>query len=277
MANENSTTETKVPHIGTYLRVLPVSVERLYENAIDWEHLPYVHRSSFARVECIDSGEWGFRARVWSQPFDERRMFIIELKLDRDCRRWITSTLEGPGRGSEVWTHAFPAGDRETHIVVDYFVPGITPERAPQRFEAYRNLYERLYDEDVEMMTGRQAQLDASKHRIPTLAQAPRALGPLEEVRMRLPISIEERGRQFRIVEVGGKLLAHATVCPHTLGPLASVTVTDGIIECPWHGYRFDIATGKCVSGHKCSLTPAPRIVVDEHNSVSVQWPTETS
>jgi hypothetical protein len=29
MANESSTTDHKVPHLGTSLRVLPVSVERL--------------------------------------------------------------------------------------------------------------------------------------------------------------------------------------------------------------------------------------------------------
>ena len=129
-----------MPHLGTYLRVLPVSLERLYENAIDWEHLQYLHRGSFARVECIEDGQWGFRARAWSQPYDERRGFVIELKLERDCRRWITSTLEGPGRGNEVWTHAFPISDRETHIVVDFFAPGVAADRAPERLEAYRNL-----------------------------------------------------------------------------------------------------------------------------------------
>ncbi len=267
MANETSIIDRAVPYIGTYRRELPVNVERLYENAIDWEHLPYLHRSSFARVECVEAGEWGFRARMWAQPYDEGRMFVIELKLDRDCRRWISSTLEGPGQGSEVWTHAFPVGERETHIVVDFFVPGITPERAPEVFSFYKNLYARLYDEDVTMMAGRQAQLDAIKNRTPAWSPSRRVVGPLEHVRLRLPMTIEERGRRFRIVELDGKLIAHATVCPHKLGPLGTTTVTNGVIECPWHGFRFDIVTGKCVSGHNCSLAPAPQIVVDALNS----------
>ena len=275
---ENIDIGKKVPHLGTYLRVLPVSVERLYENAIDWEHLVYVHRGSFARVECIEAGVWGFRARVWARPYDQRRMFVIQLKLDRDCRRWITSTLEGAGAGSEVWTHAFPIGERETHIVVDYFVPGLAPELAVARFEAYKTLYTRLYDEDVEMMLGRQTQLDAVKNRTPAWTPSRRVLGPLERVRLRLPMTIEERGRRFRIVEFEGKLIAHATVCPHTLGPLGATTVEGGSIECPWHGFRFDIATGKCVSGHNCSLAPAPQIVVDALNSdVIVEWRSDGS
>jgi nitrite reductase/ring-hydroxylating ferredoxin subunit len=278
MASETTIINRKVPHVGTWRRELPVNVERLYENAIDWEHLPYLHRSSFARIECIEAGEWGFRARVWGQPYDERRAFVIELKLDRDCRRWITSTVEGPGQGSEVWTHAFPVGDRKTDIVVDFFVPGIAPERASELFAFYKNLYTRLYDEDVQMMSGRQAQLDSIKNRAPAEPSSRRVLGTLEQVRLRLPMTIEERGRRFRIVEFDGKLIAHATVCPHTLGPLGTTIVTNGIIECPWHGFRFDIVTGKCVSGHQCSLALAPEVTVDALNSdVVVEWKPSTT
>src|SRR5438552_19143634 len=100
--------ETTLPLVATYRRELPVTIERVYENAIDWEHLPYLHRTSFSRIDCIEAGPWGFRASVWAQPFDERRKFVIELRLDRDCRRWITRTLEGPGAGTEIWTHASP-------------------------------------------------------------------------------------------------------------------------------------------------------------------------
>jgi nitrite reductase/ring-hydroxylating ferredoxin subunit len=260
----------KVPHIGTYRRVLPVSVERLYENAIDWEHLPYLHRSSFARIECLDAGTWGFRARVWTQPYDERRSLVLELKLDRDCRRWITSTLEGAGQGSEVWTHAFPVGERETHIVVDFFAPGIAAERAREIFARYKSLYTQLYDEDVAMMSDRQAQLDAHGNRT-SPASSQRVLGTLEQVRLKLPMTIEEGGRRFRIVESDGQLIAHSTVCPHTLGPLGTTLVTNGIIECPWHGYRFDIATGECVSGHPCKLAPAPAISIDAAGNVIVE------
>jgi nitrite reductase/ring-hydroxylating ferredoxin subunit len=271
-----TTIERKVPYIGTYRRELPVNVGRLYENAIDWEHLPYLHRSSFARIECLEAGGWGFRARVWAQPYDERRAFVIELKLDRECRRWITSTLEGPGHGSEVWTHAFPVADRETHIVVDFFVPNLAPQRVPEVFDFYRDLYARLYDEDVTMMSERQARLDENKHREPS-DSSQRVLGSLDDVRRKLPMIIEERGRRFRIVEVEGKLLAHSTVCPHSLGPLGTTIVSNGIIECPWHGFRFDVASGACVSGHYCKLPAAPTISVDAIDFVRMDWDLSTS
>ncbi len=31
---------SKLPHVTTYIRELPISLERMYENTIDGEHLP---------------------------------------------------------------------------------------------------------------------------------------------------------------------------------------------------------------------------------------------
>ncbi len=262
-----------VPHIATYRRELNVNLERLYENAIDWEHLPFLHRSTFSRIDCQDAGPWGFRARVWMQPYDERGGFVIELGLDRDCRRWITSTLEGPGAGTEIWTHAFSLGERQTLVVVDFFVPGARDERARLLAEYYRNLYARLYDEDESMMTERDAQLDRAKGGLRDRAAGPMRLGPRSEVLPRLPFEIEFGGRRFRIVELDGTMVVYSTVCPHTLGPLGGAPVEGGVIECPWHGYRYDIRTRRCVSGAQLSLAPAPRVHVDpESSEVIVDW-----
>jgi nitrite reductase/ring-hydroxylating ferredoxin subunit len=261
----------KVPHVGNYRREMPVSLERLYENAIDWEHLPYLHRSSFSKIDCQAAGEWGFRARLWGQPFDERRGFVIELRLDRELHRWITSTLEGPGTGSEIWTHALTLGDRNTMVVVDFFVPRVAGTRATELGDFYIKLYRRLYDEDVSMMSERQAQLDATKSG--SFHREPIELGTLHELRRMLPIIVESGGRKIRVVELAGRLTAHAVVCPHRLGPLSACKVEDATIECPWHGYRFDIRTGECVNGSRISLAPAPRVHVDSQGSrVVLQW-----
>ena len=55
-------------------------------------------------------------------------------------------------------------------------------------------------------------------------------------------------------------------------------TRSQRIIEYPWHGFRFDIVTGKCVSGQTCSLAPAPQILIDALNcNVIVEWKADTS
>ena len=167
----------RVPHLATYRRELPVSLERLYENAIDWEHLPYLHRSTFSRIERIDAGDWGFSAQVWTHPYEERRAFVIELKLDRDCRRWITTTLAGSGTGTEIWTHAFSLAERATLVVVDFFVPGVGEPAAVRLRDYYQRLYARLYDEDVAMMTGRQTELDRIRTGQPSVKPTRQVIG----------------------------------------------------------------------------------------------------
>lgn len=205
--SENFRRERIVPHAGTYRRELPVSIERLYENAIDWEHLPYLHRNSFAQIECADAGAWGFRARVWPQPYNERRSVVIELRLDRELRRWITSNLYGPGTGTEVWTHAFSLAERQTLVVVDFFVPGVDEARRMGIGRFYTNLYARLYDEDVLMMSERQLQLAICRAPV-AVNTAPMVLGPLAEVRGRLPLTIDSGGgRKFCIVESGKRVV----------------------------------------------------------------------
>jgi nitrite reductase/ring-hydroxylating ferredoxin subunit len=259
-----------VPHVGTYRRELPVSIERLYENAIDWEHLPYLHRSTFARIERIDSGAWGFRARVWTHPYEERRAFAIELKLDRDCRRWITRTLEGTGTGTEIWTHAFSLAERTTLVVVDFFVPGADDDAAARLGDYYKRLYARLYDEDVTMMSRREQELNRARNGERGKSGS-RNLGNISGLRGRLPLDIDLDGLQFRIVELDRKLIAYSTRCPHLLGPLSEGRIEGGIVECPWHGYRFDIRTGECVSGVVCRLANAPLLRVDSAGDVCLE------
>ncbi|MCC6177752.1 MAG: Rieske (2Fe-2S) protein [Chloroflexi bacterium] len=53
----------------------------------------------------------------------------------------------------------------------------------------------------------------------------------------------------FRIVVVNsaGELYALDNQCPHLGGPLDRGTCDDGIITCPWHGWRFNVRTGRAV------------------------------
>ena len=37
----------------------------------------------------------------------------------------------------------------------------------------------------------------------------------------------------------------------------------DGCVQCPWHGYRFDVRTGRQVGEGRLRLAPAPRVEID--------------
>ena len=265
--------ERRIPHVGTYRRELDASIERLYENTLDWEHLPYLHRSSFRRIELVEAVGDRWRAWVWPQGRDDRARIMIELALDRSCRRWITTTLEGSGAGSEIWTHAFAVGERRSDVVVDFFVPDVTPAAAAGLGKFYVGLYTQLYDEDEAMMIERQRQLERA-HERGTLASGERlSLGQFAEVRRRLPLTVEFGGRRFRVIEVDGELLAYTAECPHRLGPLGEGAMLDGVVECPWHGYRFDLRTLECVSGASCRLSPPPVLSVDAATSEVIVTP----
>lgn len=241
-------TDTATGHVGTYRRVLPVSLERMYENALDWEHLPHVHSNSFAGIECLDAGAWGWRAAV----VDGRgQSSVIELALDRSLRRWITRNLEGPNAGAEIWTHVFPVEDRRVDIVVDFFVPGVSAADREKAGNAYAGLYSILYDEDVAMMVERQRQLDAR------LNAGAVSVDLGERATLEFPVSVQLGSREFVIAAIGEELVAYPALCPHQLGPLDSVPLVDGTVTCPWHGYRFDVRSGSCVSGQSCRLQTA--------------------
>jgi nitrite reductase (NADH) small subunit len=65
-----------------------------------------------------------------------------------------------------------------------------------------------------------------------------------------LPPSGEARefvvdGRQICIANENGKCSAMENVCAHRGGPLGQGVVEQGKIVCPWHGWQFDLATGR--------------------------------
>lgn len=55
-------------------------------------------------------------------------------------------------------------------------------------------------------------------------------------------------GTAVLVVRVGERFLALENVCTHDGGDLTGGCVEDGVIACPRHGARFDLATGEALS-----------------------------
>ena len=60
--------------------------------------------------------------------------------------------------------------------------------------------------------------------------------------------SFDAAGRKVAVFRLGGALFAMDGVCPHRGGPIGEGTVENGIAACPWHGWRFEVRTGRCVN-----------------------------
>lgn len=204
--------------IAVYERVVAASLERVWENVLDWEHLPWLHRATFGHIRLLDASAEGWRAeasmRAGGAPF------VIDVALERAALRYHARTVDGPGSGTDIVTRLEPTGPHATAIRVEFHVPDVPSDRRDAIGAAYVWTYTRLWDEDEAMMVRRQHVVD----------------GRLVEPE--------------RSVALDGGTCRFSSVCPHLGGPLADAPVdADGIVTCPWHGHRFDVRTGRRVAG----------------------------
>jgi nitrite reductase (NADH) small subunit len=61
-------------------------------------------------------------------------------------------------------------------------------------------------------------------------------------------------GKTLAIANVDGKFLAIDNTCLHRGGPLAQGTLSGKTITCPWHGWQYDMATGKLLQNPAASV-----------------------
>ena len=79
-------------------------------------------------------------------------------------------------------------------------------------------------------------------------------------------------GREFVVGEklvavfnADGQFFAMDGICPHAGGPLARGSIHGNVVTCPWHGWQFDIATGRhCLNPHL--QHPAYAVSIDGHD-----------
>ena len=245
---------------GAYHREVAGAIGRIWENVFDWEHLPALHAADFRAVELLDRGRWGWRVRLVNQPGGEARTQVLELRADRTAGAYCATTLSGPGAGTEIRTSLKPLARFRTEVTVEFHVPEHRPERLARIGERYLEIYQRLWDQDEAMIVERERAIRARRRR--RSPARPRSLGAIASVRARLPLVVSFGGERFRIVDLDGDLVAHAAVCPHWLGPLDGTPVIEGCIRCPWHGYAFEVRTGRSADGRGLTLAPAPQVVV---------------
>jgi phenylpropionate dioxygenase-like ring-hydroxylating dioxygenase large terminal subunit len=60
------------------------------------------------------------------------------------------------------------------------------------------------------------------------------------------PVAIRLLGQGWALARFGGVLAAFADACPHRRARLSAGVMTDGTLQCPYHGWRFG-EDGRCV------------------------------
>jgi 3-phenylpropionate/trans-cinnamate dioxygenase ferredoxin component len=54
-------------------------------------------------------------------------------------------------------------------------------------------------------------------------------------------------GEAVALANVGGTFYAVSNTCLHRGGPLGEGQLEGKTVTCPWHGWQFDVTTGKAV------------------------------
>ncbi len=62
------------------------------------------------------------------------------------------------------------------------------------------------------------------------------------------PLGVEVNGKPVGLYLQDGQVRAMEDVCPHADALLSQGFVDGEVVECPLHGARFEIATGKCLN-----------------------------
>jgi Rieske Fe-S protein len=217
----------RLTRVATYHRTVPASLDRVRENVLDWEHLPWLHPETFGHVRLLERRRDGFRVESSMHGAAAGDSLDIDVAFEPDGLVYHSRTVRGRGEGTDIVTRLEDIAPRTTRIAVEFLVPDVSQERADRIGAVYTRLYALLWDQDQAMMMRRQMVIDG------TLVT------------------------RMREVEVNGTRVRHPTVCPHLGGPLDDASVEDGCIRCPWHGYRFDLRTGRSADGRALRLVTA--------------------
>ena len=248
--------------VASYTRRVRASAERVWENVHDWEHLPYLHAASFRGIRCSRADATGWRAQVALASGAE---IDLELALEADARSYHSRTLGGPGSGTDIWTRVSEPAPGATDIEVKFITPGVTEAGREALGSAFVKLYTRLWDEDEAMMQQRQAFLDGAAPRVARPgARAPHLLGSASALRAELPLTVELDGDRFVVREHAGRLVAHGATCPHWGASLSGARIEGNAVVCSWHGYRYDLTTGRGPTSQRCRMPARAQVRIAE-------------
>ena len=76
---------------------------------------------------------------------------------------------------------------------------------------------------------------------------------------------VEAGGRAVALFNVDGTFYAIDNTCLHRGGPVGEGDLDGVVVTCPWHGFQYDVTTGRNVFDPEVGLATYPVRVVDEN------------
>ncbi len=81
---------------------------------------------------------------------------------------------------------------------------------------------------------------------------------PADALKEGEPQRLQGPGYDVLLARVDGRIFAYRNRCPHMGMTLDKGTCDDGTLTCPWHGFRFALASGECLTAPQVQLEPYP-------------------
>lgn len=77
--------------------------------------------------------------------------------------------------------------------------------------------------------------------------------------------------RIVAVFNVEGTIFAMDGICPHAGGPLANGELQGCIVTCPWHGWQFDVSSGRHTLTPRIQQTHFP--VTTDGEDLFIEFP----
>jgi nitrite reductase/ring-hydroxylating ferredoxin subunit len=92
----------------------------------------------------------------------------------------------------------------------------------------------------------------------------------LEDIPIEVPLRLEHDGLAIVVVRTRDGISAFLDRCPHAQWPISEGEVSEGVLQCPGHGWQFSLPAGRCLTSPAYRLQPLT--VVLEAGRVRVEW-----
>lgn len=84
------------------------------------------------------------------------------------------------------------------------------------------------------------------------------AVGDLADIPEQGVLAVSGAGSGLILSRIGHLVTCFENACAHLGMALDGGDVADGILTCPWHGFRYDLASGECLTAPQVQLAPVP-------------------
>ena len=81
---------------------------------------------------------------------------------------------------------------------------------------------------------------------------------------------VQAGGRLLALFNVDGEFYALDNTCLHRGGPVGEGDLEGVVVTCPWHGFQYDVTTGRNVFDPEVGLETFPVRVTDGDVEVAV-------